>query len=144
VAVFLLPSPPPIRSTPPALTELSGEDVMFTSRLEISAGDWRTVTGSDAAEQSVRREALASPGSLLRRPEWGMGVVNTVFASATRSLIDVMVTRVRRRMLLNPRVGRFVGADVVRLANKHGLGLSINYEPVGARRSVFTVLSGRR
>lgn len=141
MAVYTLPEQTTSAPSAP-VTEISGEDVMFRDGMEIGAGDWRTVRGADAAEQSVRREALSTVGGLMRRPEWGMGVTQTVFRSSTRSLTDALTTRVRKRMLANPRVGRFIDAQVVRVGSR--LSLHISYEPVGVKRSTSVILKGGR
>lgn len=142
--IYTLPEPREFRPPGADQLEVSGEDVMFGSGMEISAGDWRTVRGSDAAEQSVRRESCSTVGGLMRRPEWGMGATSTVFQGITRSMIDALVARVRNRMLANPRVGRFVGAEIVKLSGTRGLSLQINYEPVGVARPASVVLRGSR
>lgn len=144
MATFILPTPHPLR--PPAADplDMAGEDILFISQFEVLAGDWRTVTGPIAAEQSVRREASANVGALLRRPEWGMGVAQSIMRNLTKSLTETLVTRVRRRMLANPRVGRFIKAETIRLPTGQGIALSIEYEPAGVKQSRTIELKGER
>lgn len=140
MARYTLPTPPPFRPAAPDPTEVSGEDVMFQGGLQISNGDWRTIAGDDSAEQSVIREASANVGAHLRRPEWGMGIVQELFQSVTQSRSQTLISRVRTRMVRNPRVGRFIGADIVRLPGVSGSAVSIKYEPVGVRSPKITVI----
>lgn len=144
MARYILPDPRPVRLPSADRLEVSGEDVRFVDGLVVSAGDWSTVTGEAAAEQSVRREAVASPGSFLRRPEWGVGATQVVFRGATKSVMDELVTRARRRLLANPRVGRVVSVESQRLTTAQGSSLSISYEPVGVRRPNKVTLKGSR
>lgn len=141
---FLLPDLPEFRASSSESLEVSGEDVMFKTGMEISAGDWRTVRDADAAEQSVRREMCSTVGGLMRRPDWGVGATENVFQSITKTNSDALVARTRKRMLANPRVGRFVSADVVRVTGQRTLSLQINYEPVGNRKPTTIVLKGDR
>ena len=144
MAKYTLPVVPPFRPALVNQNELSGEDIMLTDKLEISAGDWRTISGADAAEQSVRREASANTGALLRRPAWGMGVTQALFQSATKTVGDNIITRVRNRMQLNPRVGRFISADIIKLTSVSGSAVSIKYEPIGVKQPKTTVIKGNR
>lgn len=144
MARYLLPTPPPLRPPSASRLDVSGEDVLFRDRMEISAGDFVTVTGDAAAEQSVRREHAANVGSLMRRPDWGVGVSDTLFRNLTKSMTDVIVTRSRRRMLANPRVGRLISSDVVRLTNDQGVALIVKYEPVGIKRPQTVTIRGGR
>jgi len=141
---YTLPPPRPFKPAAPAATEVSGEDILFRDQLEVAAGDWRTINGSDAAEQSVRREASSNVGSLLRRPDWGMGVTQALFKNATKSSRDSIATQVRTRMLKNPRVGRFISAEVIKLDSVSGTGVIIKYEPVGVKRPMETLLKSKR
>ena len=142
MAVYTLPTPKPFRPPSADPLELSGEDIMLTNKLEILSGDWRTVSGADAAKQSVIREGCANVGAQLRRPEWGMGVVQSLFHGMTKSQTETMITRVRNRMQRNPRIGRFLGAEVFRLSAARGLAVSIKYEPVGVKQPINTILKG--
>lgn len=144
MARYTLPPQPAFRPALVNQSELSGEDVMFTDGLQILSGDWRTVTGEHAAEQSVRREASSNVGALMRRPSWGMGVTQALFQNATKTIRDNIIARVRNRMQLNPRVGRFIGAELIKLSAVSGLAVSIQYEPVGVRQPQTTIIKGGR
>lgn len=132
MATFFLPPAPPLRPPQPDPTDLAGEDILFQDRLEVAAGDWRTVTGSAATDQSVRREASSNAGSLLRVPDWGMGITQTVFRGITRSASDALISRVRNRMRVNPRVAKFLGAEVFKLSAREGQAVAIRYQSVGS------------
>lgn len=85
---------------------LDGEDVLLHAgeMMETKNGDIATVTGAQAARQSVVRELPANPGSLPRRPDWGGGLQGLVFKGATSATRDRMVSRARARLLANPRI----------------------------------------
>jgi hypothetical protein len=144
MAIYTLPPKRPFRPTPLDRHDLAGEDVMFTNRLEEAAGDFRTVTGRASVEQSVRREASANTGALIRKPEWGMGVTQALFQNSSQSVRDGLITRVRTRMLKNPRVGRFIEAEVIKLSAASGLAIVIRYDPVGVREPIVTVIGSKR
>jgi hypothetical protein len=113
MAVFSLPTPPPLR--PPVIdtTDLNGEDVAFglsgsTGYTVGPNGDWVSVTGPAAALQSVVRELPNRQGSLARRPSWGGGMVDQVFRNMTQDTLNAIVARVTACMKANPRVGKIV------------------------------------
>lgn len=142
--IYSLPPPPPFRPAAPDPNELSGEDIYFSDQLVVVSGDWQAVRGVVSAEQSVRREACANVGSLLRRSSWGMGITQSLFKSVTTTLSSEILTRVKNRMRLNPRVGKFVDARVVRLSGIRGISVAIQYVPVGAQKAIETTLRGVR
>lgn len=85
--------------------EIAGEDIYLQGgMLETPHNDLMTVVGRDAARQSIIRELPANPGSFARRPEWGAGLSGEVFKSSTVAQRDRMVSRVKTRLLANPRV----------------------------------------
>lgn len=141
---YLLPTPHPLRSPAPDPTDVSGEDVAFTDGLVIVAGDWKTVRGDDAAEQSVRREATANQGGLVRRPDWGIGATDAVFRAMNKTTSDALIARARRRLAANPRVGRVVDVSTLALDNAQGTALRIEYVPAGRERPTVTTLKAKR
>ena len=143
MARYLLPASRPFSPSVPVSTEVSGEDVAFDRGMSISAGDWSVVDGHDAARQSVIREATANIGALLRRPEWGMGISQTILRPLTKNLIDEMVTKIRNRMRANPRVSRFIGASVVK-SDTPGAAVTITYESAGVKQPRIVTLKGAR
>lgn len=101
---------------PPVIdpANLAGEDVSLRGGdlTVTSAGDWGVVTGPLAARQSVEREAIASPGDMPRRPEWGMGLRNSLMRGTTRDERDRQASAVRRRLNANPRIDSIQTVDV--------------------------------
>lgn len=146
--VYRLPASPPLRPPVAATTELAGEDVAFTDQLTVGAhGDWMTVTGADASKQSVRREHLARPGSLARRPEWGIGAGDAVFQNMNRKALDELASKSTKRMRANPRVAKVVDIKAFKLDGKDGvadvdggIALRVEYIPVGAQKPDVVVI----
>lgn len=97
-------SPQPHRR--PSEIVLDGEDVLCHGgeMMETKSGDIATVSGVQAARQSVVRELPANPGSLPRRQDWGGGLEGMLMKGATSSVRDRMVSRARARLLANPRI----------------------------------------
>jgi len=93
---------------PPTLTtqQVAGEDIRLRNgSADVGPhGDLATVRGTDAASQSVVREAGANPGSLVRRPEWGCGLPGQVLQGNTPSTRAAAVAAVRARLAANPRI----------------------------------------
>lgn len=85
---------------------LDGEDIALRAgeMFETKSGDFATVTGVQAARQSVNRELPANPGSLPRRPDWGGGLAGLLMKGATTSVRDRMQSRAKARLLANPRI----------------------------------------
>jgi len=111
-------SVPPQTTIRPAIidqTDPNGEDVSLRGGdLAITAGgDWGALTGGLAARQSVEREAVASTGDLPRRPQWGMGLRDSLMRGAAPELRDRQAAAVRRRLNVNPRIDRVDDVSVV-------------------------------
>lgn len=141
---YLLPPPHPLRPPPADPNDVSGEDVAFSGGMTIVSGDWKTVRADAAAEQSVRREGVANPSALARRPEWGIGASDAVFRSMTKATADALRARARRRLAANPRVGSILDVSIVALGNNQGSALVLEYVPAGRQRSTTTTLKARR
>lgn len=86
--------------------ELDGEDICLRGgeMFESTGRDILTVTGRDAARQSVVRELPANSGSFPRRPEWGGGLSGMLFKGATPAVRDRMHSRAKSRLFANPRI----------------------------------------
>lgn len=107
-------------------TDLSGEDISLHGDLiETPGGDWATVTKVQAAQQSVEREAAASPGHFPRRPDWGMGLVDNLLHASSRDVRDRQTARVRSRLAANPRIDRVRLVDVTARTDTPGIGATV-------------------
>jgi phage baseplate assembly protein W len=95
-------------------TDLNGEDVSLRGGdlTVTTGGDWGTLQGADSARQSVEREAVASPGDMPRRPDWGMGLRDSLMRGAARDVRDRQAAAVRRRLAANPRIQKVDVVDV--------------------------------
>lgn len=113
VPIVVATPPPPVDPM-----DLGGEDVALVDldripdRRIASHGDWEVVRDVPAARQSVLREASATPGSLVRRPDWGWGGRDAVMRPASRAQRDDLEVRARRRLAANARVTRTVAVEV--------------------------------
>lgn len=96
-------------------TDLAGEDISLRGGdlSETSSGDWAVLSGPPATRQSVEREAGASPGDMPRRPDWGMGLRDSLMRGTGRDLRDKQQAAVRRRLNANPRIDRIDEVTVV-------------------------------
>jgi phage baseplate assembly protein W len=111
--VYTPTMPGRIASAPVEPTDLSGEDISLRAGGETtSGGDWAVVSGPQAARQSIEREAVASPGDLPRRPEWGWGGRDALMRSTTQTTRDRIAAAARQRLAANPRVDRVDKIDV--------------------------------
>lgn len=117
----------------PDPTDLGGEDILLgPNGLEVTpAGDWATVTGVAAAKQSVLRELPASPGSFVRRPQWGGGLQALMFKGATPARRDEAVARAKARLRANPRISRV--REVSGEIGEYGIQLTVDADAAGGK-----------
>lgn len=108
-----------------------GEDIALRAgeMFETKNGDIATVTGVQAARQSVNRELPANPGSFPRRPQWGGGLSGMLMKGATSSVRDRIVSRAKARLLANPRIVKVheVSAQVI----DGGIRLTVRADALG-------------
>lgn len=141
---FYLPPQPPIRPRQADLNDVAGADVAFTTGMVIEAGDWKMVTGEDAAKQSVIRETIANVGGLANRPDWGVGASDAVFRNMTQSTIDALASKARDRMSKNPRVARVINVSSQRMQAAQGTALLLQFVPAGKTAATSVTLKPRR
>lgn len=130
------------RPQPADPNDLCGEDIAVRQGYEVGPnGDWKTVRGEHAAVQSVRREHLANPGALVRRPEWGVGTPAMIFKSNNRANRDALLTQSQRRLSVNPRVSKVTDVRIEALEdNPSGNALIVQFTPRGIQKPVTTVI----
>lgn len=94
--------------------DIAGEDVYLEGgeMTETPYGDLQVVIGVPAARQSVIRELPANPGSFPRRPQWGGGLSAMVLNGNTKTNRDIMQSRARARLLVNPRLQKIDSVQV--------------------------------
>ncbi len=111
--------------------DLGGEDISLADgTLGVTPhGDWTSLTGVDAARQSVVRELPASPGSFAQRPEWGGGLSGLLFKGATSSVRDQAVSKARARLKANPRIRRVL--EVSATLPQTGVKMTVRADSVG-------------
>lgn len=129
---------PAAETRPVVVTEqeaMFGPDIRFRGDYEITArGDYALTEGVECAHQSVQREALANPGELVYRPEWGYGLRAALFRSPTKSLVEELRTRAETRTRANPRVTRVRECSLRQVEfddGKHGLELDLRVDAGG-------------
>jgi hypothetical protein len=69
-----------------------------------NAGDWASVSGREAVQQSLIRRFLTKPGDYLVDPTYGAGLLAAVRKKGTRSNLDDISRRLRQQALADNRV----------------------------------------
>lgn len=141
---FYLPPQPPIRPRQADPNDVAGADIAFTTGMVIEAGDWKLVTGDDAAKQSVIRETVANVGGLANRPDWGIGASDAVFRNMTQTTIDALAAKARDRLSKNPRIAKVIAVTSQRMQAAQGTALFISFVPVGKTAATSVTLKPRR
>lgn len=123
--------------------DLAGEDVALgAAGVPLApSGSWATVTRVAAARQSVIREASANPRSLVRRPEWGMGMPARLFRGITKSFRDDITATITRRMNANQRVSSVQQVAVTELDGVEGIGVDLRFTAGGRPVDLYTVIA---
>jgi len=67
-------------------------------------GDLQTVAGRSNLEAALLRRLVASPGSLLHRPEYGVGVMDVLETANTPAARSQLANLARRNLLRDPRI----------------------------------------
>lgn len=135
--------------SPPTLTEaqrrLFGRDVRFRTDYTVTPSkDYGVVDELEAVKQSVFHEAQTSPGELVFRPDYGMGISDAVKKARSQSLIDQMQNRIRERLAANPRISAIhevLVEPVTTDDGKPGTRILIRVEAGGRPITINEVLS---
>jgi phage baseplate assembly protein W len=135
---FYLPTPGPLRPKQASATELAGADVDFTGGgMHVVNGDWATIAGKFAAQQSVIRTAVSAPGSLVRRPGWGAGGAASLFKPLTPANVASIVAKQQAALQSNPRVQKVLQVTANPLpstaSSTAGRTIKLVYIPVGSQ-----------
>lgn len=132
-----------LRPRDPDDRDLAGEDVALgADGVPLApSGSWATVTRADAARQSVLREAAANPRSLVRRPEWGMGMPAKLFHGVTKSFRDDLIATITRRLAANQRVSSVQQVAVSDLDGVPGVGVDLRFTAGGRPVDLYTVIA---
>lgn len=123
-----------------------GPDLRFRGDYSVTAaGDYVVATGPEVIHQSIEREALAAPGELVRRPEWGMGVRAELLRPRTPTRVAELRTRVAARVRANPRVTRVRSVEVREVefaAGKEGVEIEIRADGGGRETALPPIRIG--
>jgi hypothetical protein len=124
--LYGVPEPVVFARTLSASDEVLGKDLYFRGDFAVGPHrDYLLVDQVAAAKQSVEREGLAAPGDLPLHPDWGFGLRDQVKKPDTKSVRDLIGTRVRNRLAVNPRIQETQDVRVFRDANTGALVTTI-------------------
>ena len=94
--------------------EIIGTDLAFkTDFLTTSTGDLATVTGLSNLQEALLRRLVTQPGSLIHRPEYGVGVKD--FQNSVKSIANQqkLALIIKEQFELDPRVESVLGIQVI-------------------------------
>lgn len=95
------------------INEALKTDLAFTDDLKVtSSGDLDVISGLDNLREAVLRRMLTRPGSLVHRPDYGVGLVDFKGAPVTLTTKRQLATRIREQLTLDPRIDRVVSVSV--------------------------------
>ena len=101
-----------------------------------NAGDWASVSGREAVQQSLMRDFLSDPGSyLVGDPDYGGGLRAALKGRMRPTDLDALARRLRRRALADARVRAVSAVTVSALSGTaNGLKYSITVDLVADGR----------
>lgn len=76
-----------------------------------SSGDRMTISGLDNLKEALFRRLITEPGSLVHRPQYGVGIKSYIGAPATLSNQRKLAGRIEEQFLRDPRVKKLLGVS---------------------------------
>lgn len=87
------------------LNEFLKTDIAFTDDFKLSASnDFDTVTGMANLKEAIFRRIMTVKGSLIHRPDYGVGLPEFQNAPATLHLKGQLFTRLQEQLPRDPRI----------------------------------------
>lgn len=144
------PDPPngavttPVTDTNAQAALFYGEDIWFdvtqgsvANYVVTAAGDWLSVSGIPALEQSLLRRTITNPGEWKTKPTYGVGARLYVKAKDTPATRAELAGRIRSQYLQDKRVESVDEIAIEKFSDGIGPGLRINvrYTPRGRLRT---------
>ena len=128
---------------PAQLGPVGGDDIWLDQVTETgdpeyamtNNGDWASVSGRDAVQQSLMRRFLTKPGDYLVDPSYGAGLLAAVKSRMRQTDLDAIARRIRQQALADRRVRAVSAVTVSALAGTaNGLKYSITVDLVADGR----------
>ena len=117
-----------------------GKDIAFKEDLiRTASGDFETVEGIANLKEALFRRLVTVPGSLVHRPDYGVGV--KLFQNALNSLDNrrKLALRIREQYARDPRVQSINGISIEADDNQEGMiKITVRVQPVGYGEQVMT------
>ncbi len=100
-----------------------------------NAGDWASVSGREAVQQSLMRRFLTKPGDYVVNPTYGAGLLAAVKSRMRQTDLDAIARRLRQQALMDERVRAVSAVTVSALGGTaNGLKYSITVDLVADGR----------
>ncbi len=94
--------------------EIYGLDLAFSNDYQVSAsGDMQTISGQNNIREALIRRTVTQPGSLIHRPDYGVGIKD--FLNALNSLDNQreLANRIKVQWEQDPRVVEVIGVRLL-------------------------------
>ncbi len=124
--------------------ELYGKDVAFKSDFVRSAtGDLDTIDGLSNLKEALIRRVLTQPGSIIHRPDYGVGLKNYLNGLNSISTQQKLALKIQEQVEKDERVEQFLGLRVEESEAIEGkVVLTIRVKPVGYSEQSIVIPQG--
>ena len=115
--------------------EVYGIDLAFsTDYLQSPSGDLQLISGENNIRESLVRRTVTQPGSLVHRPDYGVGIKSFLNALTTIDNQRELANRIKVQWEQDPRVEEVIGVRVItedETPEKIELGIRVNLVGIG-------------
>lgn len=95
------------------IEEAYKKDLAYKSDFVLSStGDFDTISGLENMKQALFNRLVTSPGSLIHRPNYGVGIKDFQNSPSTLSTQRQLALRIQEQFELDPRVEKVTGVQV--------------------------------
>jgi hypothetical protein len=92
------------------LEEFLGTDIAFKGDfLRTATGDLDTISGLESVKNALFHRLITTPGTLIHRPDFGVGIKDFQNAPATLDSQRQLALRIKEQFELDPRVEEVIG-----------------------------------
>lgn len=92
------------------LSQSLGTDIAFLADMYPAPnGDLAVMSGLDNLKQALWRRLITTPGSLVHRPDYGVGIKDFQNAPGTLSMMQKLASRIQEQFTKDPRVNEVTG-----------------------------------
>lgn len=115
------------------INEVMGTDVRhYKDYVKTSSGDRATITGLDNYKEALFRRLITTPGALVHRPNYGVGVKRFLNSPATLSRQRDLARRIEEQFMLDPRTEKVSGVSIAINNSRPDLSIIVvRVKPVG-------------